>query len=207
MNLKKNNMFVEIIQNVAVIDWIIFTVTIIAYIILVVDVIKNNGKSQNFFTWFLWGILDSILLISTFKEKGSDLAIIVGCVIGSFFVAISLLFVKKIKWRKDESQILLLVIITMIIWIWSGSNLVGIIFAVASEMIAGIPLMKASWKNPGSRLTLASYLFFIVSYFLSIISAPNWEIENVLFPVAFLIYSIGDTFPLIQKWWIKRKKS
>lgn len=200
-------MFVEIIQNVAVIDWIIFTVTIIAYIILVVDVIKNNGKSQNFFTWFLWGILDSILLISTFKEKGSDLAIIVGCVIGSFFVAISLLFVKKIKWRKDESQILLLVIITMIIWIWSGSNLVGIIFAVASEMIAGIPLMKASWKNPGSRLTLASYLFFIVSYFLSIISAPNWEIENVLFPVAFLIYSIGDTFPLIQKWWIKRKKS
>lgn len=200
-------MFVDIIQNVAVIDWIIFTVTIIAYIILVVDVIKNNGKSQNFFTWFLWGILDSILLITTFREKGSDLAIITGCVIGSFFVAISLLFVKKIKWRKDESQILLLVIITMIIWIWSGSNLVGIVFAVASEMIAGIPLMKASWQNPGSRLTLVSYLFFIVSYVLSIISAPNWEIENVLFPVAFLIYSIGDTFPLIQKWWIKRKMS
>ena len=194
-------MILEIIQKMTSIDWVIFAVTIFAYFILEADIIKNNGRSQNFFTWFLWGILDSLLLITTYKENGSDIPIIAGCVIGSFFMAFSLLFVKKIKWRKSENRILLLVVMTVIIWLWSGSNLVGIIFAVVSEMIAGIPLMRASWKNPGSRLTLASYVCFFGSYILSIAIAPNWSIENVLFPISFLIYSIGDTIPLVKKWW------
>jgi hypothetical protein len=189
-------MFAEIIQKMTSMDWIIFAVTIFAYFILEVDIIKNNGQSQNFFTWFLWGILDSILLITTYKEKGSDLPIIAGCVIGSFFMAFSLLFVKKIRWRKSESRILLLVILTVIIWLWSGSNLVGILFAVVSEMIAGIPLMRASWKNPGSIITLASYVCFFGSYILSMYSAPNWHI----FPISFLLYSVGDTTPLVKKW-------
>ena len=199
-------MIQEIIQKMTVFDWIIIAVTTIAYLILVMDIIKNNGRSQNFFTWFLWGLLDSILLITTYKEKGEDLPLILGCAFGSFLIAFTLLFIKKIEWRKNESQILSLVIITVIIWLWSGSNLVGIIFAVASEMIAGIPLMRASWKSPGSRLTLASYLFFIISYLFSIQDADNWEIKNVLFPIAFLIYGIGDTSPLIKKWWKIRKR-
>jgi hypothetical protein len=150
-------MIIEIIQKMDYIDWIIFVVTIIAYSILEIDIIKNNGRSQNFFTWFLWGILDSILCVTTYKENGYDLAIIIGCAFGSFIIAFSLFFIKEKEWRKNESQILTLLIITVIIWLWSESNLVGIIFAVTSEMMAGIPLMRASWKNPGSRLTLASY--------------------------------------------------
>lgn len=191
----------EIIQDMTANGWIIFAVTIFAYFVLWVDIIKNNGRSQNFFTWFLWGILDSVLFITTYVEEGCDLPIIGACAIGSFIIAFSLLLTKKIKWRKDESQILWLIIATVIIWLWSGSNLVGIIFAVASEMIAGIPLMRASWKNPGSRLTLVSYLIFLISYILSISDSPTWEIKNVLFPIAFLVYSIGDTSPLITKWW------
>ena len=196
----------EIIQKMTAFDWIIIAVTIIAYLILVWDIIKNNGRSQNFFTWFLWGLLDSILFITTSKEQGEDLPLIFGCAFGSFLIAFTLLFIKKIKWRKNESQILSLVVITLIIWLWSKSNLVGIVFAVASEMIAGIPLMRASWKSPGSRFTLLSYLFFIISYLLSIQNAENWDIKNVLFPIAFLIYGIGDTSPLIKKWWKIRKR-
>lgn len=199
-------MIVEIIQKLTAIDWIIIAVTLVAYLILVADILKNFGRSQNFFTWILWGILDSILLITTHREKGSDLPLVLSCVLGSFSIAFVLLFVKKIKWRKKERRILILVITTTIIWIWSESNQVGIIFAVLSEMIAGIPLMRASWKNPGSRLTLASYLFFIISYALSIVTAPNWNIEHVLFPISFLIYGIGDTSPLIRKWWSIMKR-
>ncbi len=194
-------MIPEIIQEMARIDWIIFAVTIIAYILLITDIIKNNGVSQNFYTWFLWGILDSVLLVTTYKEMGADIAIIFGCVIGSFSVALCLSLIKKIRWRKRETRTSIMVAITLAIWLWSKSNLVGIIFAVTSEIIAGIPLMRSSWKNPGSRLTLASYLFFFASYVISIYNSPNWNIENTLFPIAFLLYSIGDTTPLVKKWW------
>lgn len=197
-------MIIEIVQKMTSIDWIIFAVTLFAYLILIVDILINNGKSQSFFTWLLWGILDSILIITSYMEKSTDLAIIFGCIIGSFSVSIFLLFVKKIKWTKNETRILLLIIITVIIWLWSGSNLVGIIFAVTSEMLAGIPLMKSSWKTPGSKLTLASYLVFIISYVLTIWISPNWQIKNVLFPLAFLIYGILDTIPLINKWLVSK---
>jgi hypothetical protein len=203
MKFKKINMIVEIVQKMTSIDWIIFAVTLVAYLILIVDILKNNGKSQNFFTWFLWGILDSILFVTSYKEKASDLAIIAGCILGSFLVSIFLLFVKKIKWTINETRILSLIIATVVIWLWSGSNLVGIIFSVTSEMLAGIPLMKSSWKTPGSKLTLVSYVIFIISYVLSIYVAPNWQIENILFPLAFLIYSILDTIPLVKKWIFK----
>jgi hypothetical protein len=193
----------EVVLSVTKFDFVIFVVTIIAYIILIVDIIKHDGISQNFFTWSLWAILDGILFITTYAEKATDLPIIAGCVLGSFFVAIVLLFVKKIKWTKNESWILSLVIITVFIWLWSESNVVGIISAVTAEILAGIPLMKASWKTPGSRLTLVSYLFFIISYVLSLFNSPNWDIENILFPLAFLIYSVGDTPPLFKKWIIK----
>lgn len=194
-------MIVEIIQKMTSIDWVIFAVTIVAYLILIIDILSNNGRGQNFFTYLLWGILDSILFITSYAEKAHDLAIIAGCTFGSFLTAISLLFVMKIKWSEKETWILILVFITTVIWLWSKSNLVGIITAVGAEIIAGILLMEESWKRPGSRLTLASYLLFLASYILSISSAPNWDIENVLFPIAFLIYSIGDTIPLIVKWW------
>lgn len=199
-------MIVEIIKKMTCIDWIIFAVTLVAYLILIIDILKNNGRSQNFFTWFLWGILDSILFITSYNENASDLAIIAGCTLGSFLTAIFLIFVMKIKWLKKETWILVLVFITTTIWLWSKSNLVGIITAVGSEIIAGILLMEESWKRPGSRLTLVSYLLFLISYILSISNAPNWDIENVLFPIAFLIYSIGDTIPLIIKWWKIYKK-
>ncbi len=192
---------VNIIQLMDGVDWIIFAITITAYFILIIDILKYNGISQNFYTWFLWGVLDTILFINTYKEQASDLALIFGCLIGSFFISLILFIIKKIKFRKKERRILYLVIITTIIWLWSGSSLVGIISSVTAEIIAGIPLMRSSWKKPGSRLTLISYLCFLLSYVISIYHSDNWKIENVLFPIAFLIYSILDTVPLIKKWW------
>jgi hypothetical protein len=198
-------MIIEIIQRMTNIDWIIFVVTIIAYLFLITDIWLYNGISQSFFTWFLWGILDTILFITTYQENGTDLAILLGCVIGSFCVSIFLFIIKKRKWTEEESLILSLIIVTIIVWLLSrfisGENTIGIISAVIAEMLAGIPLMKASWKKPGSRYTLVSYLFFITSYVISLINTEVWEIKNFLFPLAFLIYGIGDTSPLIRKWW------
>ena len=198
-------MIVEIIQQMTTEGWVIFVVTILAYIFLAIDIWMYNGISQSFFTWFLWGILDTILFMTTYAEKGEDLAILAGCVIGSFSLSIFLFIIKKRKWGDEENMILGLIFITVIIWVtsWfiSKSNTIGIFFAVIAEMLAGIPLMKASWKKPGSRYTLVSYLLFLASYIITLITIETWEIKNSLFSLAFLIYGVGDTSPLIRKWY------
>lgn len=199
-------MFLEIIQNMTAIDWIIFAVVGIAYYILMVDIKIYNGVKQSFFTWLLWGILDSILTVITYQKGGSDLPIIAGCALGSFSIAIFLFIKKKRKWRKEERKTLCWVSAATTIWLLSGNSDIAIMSAVIAEIIAGIPLMRASWKKAGSLYTLISYLLFLVSYILSIYSSPDWKIENVSFPIAFLIFSFGDTTPLVIKWVILRNR-
>ncbi len=190
----------ENIFPVTILNWLIFIGTISAYIIMIAGIIKNKGKGQNFFTWLLWAVLDLLLYILTEEEKGSCLSLVFGCVLGSSITTLFLIRY-EIKWKQKEWITLTTTSIFVTIWIYSGSNTLGLVLAVVSQLIAGWPLMEESWKNPEDGLTLISYLIFILVYCLSILDSPNWEIQNVLFPIAFLIYSIGDTFPLIKKWW------
>ena len=191
-------MLVEIIRSMTSMGWIILAVIMLAYVLLLLDISRNgNVKSQSFFTWLLWGILDTILFITTLRARGEDLPIIAGCVIGSFTVSIFLFFKKKRSWNRTHQNALYLTIATVIIWLWSGDNVVGIIFAVVSELIAGIPQLEDSWRNPGSKLTLISYTFFTVSYVLSVMDSSTLEMKNVFFPIAFFFYNLLDSTPII----------
>lgn len=215
----------EIIQALSIgIDWIIFAtetaretilgmdnsgklifcLTIFAYIILIVDIYIYDGVSQSFFTWILWGILDSILFTVSSNEKASDLPIILANIVGSFFTALSLLWVKNVKWTREETRTSIYIFITIFLWIWTKSDLVGLILSVFAEVLAGIPEMRASWKTPGSKLTLISYLIFIICYSLSTIYSKSYRIEDTLFPITFLIYCLVDTYPLVKKWVLAR---
>ncbi len=190
-------------------DWLILTVTISAYAILIVGIFKKRGmKSQSFFTNLLWSILDVLVYITAIEEQSSSLMLVFGCILGSFSVSILLIkYDKKKRWTKDESITLSIVFVVVFLWLYSGSNLLGLTLAVIAEIIAGWPQMKKSWKKPGSRITLTSYVLFLVVYILSIYNAPDWQLKNVIFPVAFFIYCIGDTLPLIIKWWKIEKRS
>lgn len=199
----------EKIFPVTSMDWLILTVTISAYAILIVGIFKKRGmKSQSFFTNLLWSILDVLVYITAIEEQSSSLMLVFGCILGSFSVSILLIkYDKKKRWTKDESITLSIVFVVVFLWLYSGSNLLGLTLAVIAEIIAGWPQMKKSWKKPGSRITLTSYVLFLVVYILSIYNAPDWQLKNVIFPVAFFIYCIGDTLPLIIKWWKIEKRS
>jgi hypothetical protein len=193
----------ETILPATAMDWLILTVTILAYGILIAGIFQKKGmKSQSFFTNLLWAILDVLVYIAAFEEQSSSLMLVFGCILGSLTVSILLLkYDKKKKWTKDESITLLIVCLVVFLWLYSGSNLLGLTLAVIAEIIAGWPQMKKSWKKPGSRLTLLSYFLFLIVYSLSIYNSPDWQLKNVIFPIAFFVYCIGDTLPLIIKWW------
>jgi hypothetical protein len=196
---------IKIVLNVTITDFIIFIITISAYIIMVIGIKKNNGKGQNFFTWLLWTVLDILLLITAILEKSSSAILILSCVIGSFITTLFLISYKKMNWTWHETFTLITTVTFVILWIYSQSNLLGLILMVIAQLIAGWPLMRESWINPESKYNLASYLVFMFGYILTIYSSPNLEIQNILFPVAFLIYTLGDTYPLLKKW-IKDRK-
>lgn len=184
-------------------DWIIVVILFMAYAILIPESLRKRGlKSQSFFTYLLWVILDIVTFIAAVETGSDSLMLIFGCILFSSFLSfIFFKYDKEKKWGDDESATMIMIILVIIIWGLSQSNLLGLVLAVIAEIIAGWPQMKKSWKCPGTRWTLASYLLFIVGYMLSVLNSKNWELQNILFPLSFFIYCIGDTIPLIRKWW------
>ena len=129
-----------------------------------------------------------------------------GAVCSIFLSLLLIKYDKSKKWTGDETQATIIIFFIVFLWRLSGSNLLGLTLAIIAEIIAGWPQMKRSWINPGTRLTLISYVLFLISYVLAIFNSPDWQIKNILFPIVFLLYCIGDTLPLIKKWWQIKKR-
>ena len=186
----------EIIKKMTSMDWIIYVCTVLCYLCLVIGIIKNKGKGQNFYTWVLWFILDIILLTTTYDEKGKSIVMIFPCLLGSF--SISLLLIKKRVWTKEELVTSILIFITVVVWL-SVSDLYGIIFAVISQLIAGWPLTKECYKHPEPGWTLIGYVLFIISCILMIFQDSELGLWDKLFPIALGLQTVVDIIPLIWK--------
>ena len=131
-----------------------------------------------------------------------------------------LIFIRIVlkKWTRNESRtgILTGILIVMLFFVKETRSIIAL--GVLAEMAAGWPLLKETWKDPDpSGYTLTSYLVFLLGYILAIYKCfaiyPINEvfgetfIENMFFPIAFIIYSVFDTFPLIRIWLKKYKKN
>jgi hypothetical protein len=180
--------------------WMIICLTIIAFTINIVGIKKNKGKGQKIFTWILWAILDGLLFLVSEEENSHCLFLIFINFLCSLVTIVFLLKYKNWEWGDSETVTLIITPIFIFFWIYSGSGSLGIFMAVVVQLIAGWPLMKESWENPESGFTLVSYITFALVYLLAIIEAPNWELQNMLFPGAFFIYTLADTYPLLKKW-------
>lgn len=190
----------DLILPTTTLGWEIFSLTILAYGLNMVGIKKNKGKGQKIFTWILWIILDGLLFLVSEQGNSHCLFLIFINFICSLLTVILLIKYKNWEWSDSETITLILTPIFISLWLYSESGLLGISMTVTVQLIAGWPLMKESWKNPESGFTLVSYITFALVYLLAIIEAPNWEPQNIIFPGAFFMYTLVDTYPLLKKW-------
>ena len=184
-------------------DWLILIVMFLANIILIKETRRKRGtRSQSFYTCLLWAILDILIFIVIEKlESSSAMLVFIGVLFSSKMSILLFKNDKDKKWTEDETRTSIAILFVLFFWWLSKSNLFGLILAVIAEIIAGLPQMKRSWTNPGTRFTQVSYLLFLAGYSLSILKLEELEIKDMLFPSAFFIYCICDTYPLVKKWW------
>ena len=191
------------ILPVTIMDWLVLIVMFSANIILIRETRRKRGtKSQSFYTCLLWTALDILIFVVIEKlESSSAMLVFIGVLFSSKMSLLLFKYDKDKKWTEDESKTSVVIVLVLFFWWLSNSNLLGLILAVIAEIVAGLPQMKKSWTNPGTRFTLISYLLFLAGYSLSILKLEKIEIKDILFPSAFFIYCVGDTYPLILKWW------
>lgn len=88
-------------------DWLAIIGALMAFVLYypLVKGILRDEIEQNFVTWILWFLLDSIALGSLIFQGGNYLLLIGYCV-GGFIVSCSLIYKKQIKWTAKEVFVL-----------------------------------------------------------------------------------------------------
>lgn len=193
----------EIILRMTVMSWLIFWLAVIAYVPLIIGIIKDkNDKSQDFTTWALYFLLDIITMFSSVKKDGSY-AILFGFSVGSLIMAGILFYQKRISWTWLETTVVALVALCIISWCRSGPYW-ALVSGIFSESVVGIYLIIKTWKNPKVEYNFSGYTIFLIVSILAVINAKDWSIPQSGYAICETIICFLTLLPLIRKWWKER---
>lgn len=151
---------------------------IVAYILLGFKIIKSKSE-QNFLSFLLWAILDSIATITTILQRG-NYWLPLSNALGAFIIAILLAVKKQISWSVIETTTAILVIICLLIWFFAGEKQ-GVIASSLAMVIASIPQMKDTYKKP-QKVPTGIYVIFLIANILSFIAGKGWSVEERFYP-------------------------
>lgn len=123
---------------------------LLLFIPFVLTVLKEGAEGQSCATWFLWGVLDTILTISLAESHG-NFWLPLGFAIGDVVLVVLLLIKGKLQWGWFESGILALVIACIVAW-KLGGPITAAVSSTLAVCVAGIPGLVAMLKSPQPRI-------------------------------------------------------
>lgn len=187
----------DVILHLELLDWIIFALAVGAHIPLIFGLFySKEDKSQTFFTWFLYCILDTITMFSGIKVDGNYI-LLFGFATGSLVMALILLHQRRIHWTVHETLIGLLIFICIYLW-RIGGPYYSLIAGICAESIVGIYLIQRTFRYPKREYNLWGYILFLTTSVLSLFRAENLSIEQIGYPLCETILCSIILIPLLR---------
>ena len=160
---------------------------LLLFIPLVISLLKEGAEGQSCATWFLWGLLDTVLTISVIEQRGNFL-LPLGFAIGDVILVILLLVKGRVRWGLFETGILAMVIGCIIGWKLAGPK-IATISATLGICIAGIPGLIAMLKHP-QRQVGNVWAGYILANLVSFFGGTAMTIEERFAPGVFALCAL-----------------
>jgi hypothetical protein len=149
-----------------------------AYTYMVVSTIIGTGEGLSLTTFGLWAALAWITGFTMLKQ-GANPVIPMVYGTGSTLTALVLLFKGKYQWTMMDTVIAILVLVCIILWKTRGTKW-ALILSVVASMVAGIPFVIMTWKNPMGSPIIPN-LGFLATNIFSFAAAKAWTLEDRLY--------------------------
>jgi hypothetical protein len=162
--------------------------TLLLFIPLAFQILKDNGAGQSFATWILWAAMDSILAASTIIRHGNYF-LPLGFAIGGVAMTLLLLAKRRYSWARLDTVILALVAGCVIAWKIGGPRS-AIVASTLATSIATIPGFIELWRHPHRAVgnIWGAYGF---TNFLSFLGGTAMTIEERFTPAIFTMLSLA----------------
>ena len=160
---------------------------LLLFIPLIMSVMKEGAEGQSCATWFLWGLLDTMLTISVIEQRGNFL-LPLGFAIGDILVVILLLMKGRVSWGRFETGILAMVIGCIVGWKLAGPK-IATISATMGICVAGVPGLLAMLKHPQRKIGNV-WAGYILANALSFFGGTAMTIEERFAPGVFALCAL-----------------
>ena len=163
-------------------------IALLLFIPLVITLLKEGVEGQSCATWFLWGLLDTILTISVIEQRG-NFFLPLGFAIGDVLLVIFLLLKRQVRWGLFETGILAMVIGCIVGWKLAGPK-IATVSATMGICVAGIPGLLAMLKHP-QRQVGNVWAGYILANALSFFGGTAMTIEERFAPGIFALCALA----------------
>ena len=157
------------------------------FIPLIRGIIKEGVEGQSCATWFLWGLLDTVLTISVIEQHG-NFYLPLGFAIGDTLLVILLLIKGRFRWGLFETAIFAMVIGCIIAWKLAGPK-IATISATLGVCFAGIPGLLAMLKHPQRKIGNI-WAGYVLANVLSFFGGTAMTIEERFAPGVFALCAL-----------------
>jgi hypothetical protein len=145
----------------------------IIYLIFAFRLIKKPG--QSFATYLLFCILDTISGFVAIAEN-SNYWLPFGFCVGAGLVALILIIKKEVYWSWFETGITIGIGICVGVW-WKEGSYAGLVASALAMFLAGFPLIKDTFFNPGKTPKDIFFLFSIANL-ISLFGGETWTFKD-----------------------------
>ena len=150
------------------------------------DTFRGTTK-PHFFSWFIWGILETIAFIAQVHEGAGVGAWVLGA-----SVCISAIIIWKSFCNKDKSITSLDwfcfsgAFAGIILWLLTKNPTGAVIIVAATDAIAFVPTFRKSYNRVNEE-TLSEYGACIVKHALGILALESYSLATVFYPVSLVV--------------------
>lgn len=164
---------------------------IIGYLLIISGILYRK-ETSNFATWFLWTILDIIVLVGLHRS-GSDTTLVWAFTIGTGITTLCLLAKKQIAWTKTETYTVILTSLCIVIS-FVATPFIGVIAGSIAVFVAGLPYFDFLVRNKIKVYALTANLCFFVCSAISLLLVKNGPTTGIIFPATCTLYWLIGTY-------------
>ena len=145
-------------------------------------------------TWLIWASLDSITILGMNIENSIN-GQILSSVVGAWTVFFLSLRYGVLGWTWLDRICLASVGLSILLWWWFNSPLLGIIICLLANCIGSIPTLHSAWKD-ARRENKLGWVTGTIASLCALASVSNWTLAHYAQPISFLVIQIAVLYLL-----------
>ncbi len=171
-------------------------INLVAYLPYLISIVNGETKPSKA-TWWIWSILE-VMLSASYIMSGAENTIwlpIAG-IIGMTLTAFLSLFYGKKEWTIIDSICSLGSVMGIVVWFFSGSPMVALFCFLVVDILAAIPTILKSWKEPFEE-DLFAWLITLVSGVANLLAIEKWNFTIATLPIYNLVIYLAVVLALV----------